>query len=86
MRAVGMGRLARTLVVSLSAAAGAYWLLATYRCPSLEPSPSVGGGAHQRLTTSCPPSRCLAYPYLPFISLGRLCQALCTAVSPRILE
>ena len=40
-------------------------------CPSLDPSPSVGGGAHRPLTPSCPPSPCLA---TPFLSLGRLCQ------------
>ena len=41
------GGLARRLVVLPSAAAGAYWPLATYRCPSLEPFPSVGSGDHQ---------------------------------------
>ena len=42
-------------------------LLASHHllCPSLEPFPSVGGGAHRPLTTMCPPSPCLAYPYLP---------------------
>ena len=38
----------------LSAAGGAYWPLATSPCPSLEPFPSAGGGAHRPATTSCP--------------------------------
>ena len=29
------------------------------------PLPFLGGGAHRPLTTLCPPSPCLAYPYLP---------------------
>ena len=42
-------------------------------------SAAGGGGAHRPLTPSCPPSACLADPYLPtspwaFLSLGRLCQ------------
>ena len=49
----------------LSAAGGGYWPLATYRCPSLEPCPSAGSGAHRPLTTLCPRSPSLAYPYLP---------------------
>ena len=57
------GALAGRLVVLLSAAGGAYWRLAT--CPFLEPFPSIGGGAHRPLTPLCPPSPCLAYPYLP---------------------
>ena len=48
----------------LSAAGGAHWPLATYRCPSLEPSPSAVGGAHRPLTALCPPSPSLAYPSL----------------------
>ena len=47
-------------------------------CPSLEPSPSAGGGLHRPLTPSCPSlPLCLAYPHLPhtpFRSLGRWCQ------------
>ena len=50
---VGVGGLAWRLVVLLSAAGGAYWPLTTYPCPSLEPSPSVGGGARRPVTTSC---------------------------------
>ena len=49
--------------VLLSEAGGAHGPLATSPCPSLEPSPSVGGGAHRPLTPSCPPSPCLACPY-----------------------
>ena len=37
-------------VMISSAAGGAYWPIAI-RCPSLEPFPSVGGGAHRLLTT-----------------------------------
>ena len=44
--------------VLLSAASGAYRPLATYRCPSLEPSPSAGGGAPRPLTPLCPPTPC----------------------------
>ena len=50
-------------------AGGAYWTLATYPSPFLEPFPFIGGGAHRPLTTLCPPSpcldSCLAWPYLP---------------------
>ena len=43
----------------LSAAGGAYWPTAI-RCPSLGPSPSIGGGAHRPLTTLRPSSPSLA--------------------------
>ena len=43
-------------VVLLSAAGGAHRPLATYPCPSLEPSPSVGAGAHRPPPLQCPPS------------------------------
>ena len=49
----------------LSAAGGAYWPLATHRCPFLEPFPSAGCGAHRPLTNLCPPSPRLAYPDPP---------------------
>ena len=43
-----------------------WWrLIASCTCPFLGPFPSVGGGAHRTLTTLCPSSPCLAYPYLP---------------------
>ena len=58
-----VGGLARRLVVLLSAAGGAYWHLATYCGPSLEPFPSIGGGAHRPFATLCPLAPCLAYPY-----------------------
>ena len=48
--------------VVLSEAGGAKWPIATYRCPSLEPSPSVAGSAHRPLAPLCPPSPCLTYP------------------------
>ena len=71
----GGGRgLAWHLVVLLSAAGSAYWLLATYCCPSLESLPSIGGGTHRPLTNLCSPSPCLAYRYLPtpsFALVGR---------------
>ena len=37
-------------------------MIATCRCPSLEPFASVGGGAHRPLTTLCPPPPSLACP------------------------
>ena len=49
----------------LSVAGGAYWPLTTYPCPFLEPFPSAVRGAHRPLTTLCPPTPYLAYPYLP---------------------
>ena len=70
----GHAKLACRLDGVLSAAAGAHWPLATCPCPSLEPSPSAGGGAHRPLTAECPPSPS-AWPVLtlllpPSISLG----------------
>ena len=44
--------------VVLAAAGRAYWLIAI-GCPSLGPFPSIGGGAHQPLTTLCPSSSSL---------------------------
>ena len=68
---VGEGGLASLLVVWLCAAGGAHWLAATYSCFFFQPSPSAGAGAHQPLTTLCPPSPCLPpAPYSPFQSLG----------------
>ena len=69
----GGAGVARHLIVLLSAAAGAYWPLAAYRCLSLEPFPSAGGGAHRPRTTMCPPSLCLSSPSLltpPSFPLG----------------
>ena len=71
----GLGRGTGVDAVLLSAAGGAP--LATYPCPSLEPSLSAGGGAPRPLTPLCPCSPCLAYPHpphTPFLPLGRLCQ------------
>ena len=56
--------------VCWSAAAGAYWPIATY-CPSLGPFPSVCRGAQRPLTALCPSSPSLAYHYVPVLSLGR---------------
>ena len=47
-------------VLFSSAAAGAYSPIAMC-CPSLGPSPSVGGGARRPLTAPCPPSPSSAY-------------------------
>ena len=63
--------LARRPVVLLSAAGGAYWPLVIYPCPSLEPFPSVGGGAHRPLGPQCPASPCLACPYLHTLPFPR---------------
>ena len=50
----------------LSVAGGAYCPLAASPCPSLEPSPSAGGGAHRPLTPQVPSlSLSLAHPHLP---------------------
>ena len=38
-----------------SAGGGAYWPLANYRRPSLDPSPSAGGGAQRPLNPLMPP-------------------------------
>ena len=70
------GGVAWRLCVFWSAAAGAHWPFATY-CPSLGPSPSIGGGTHRPLTTPVPflPLLGLSFPlYFPFLPLGRLCQ------------
>ena len=85
------GGLAGRLVVLLSAADGAHWPLVTNPCPFLEPSASAGSGAHRPLTTFCPYSLCLAYPYLPepSIPLGgcakrapRLSLFYCSVLGP----
>ena len=65
-----VGVLAQPLVVLLPEAGGAYWPLATYSCPSLEPFPSFGGGGG--LSSPC---ALLSLPglsspaYSPFLSL-----------------
>ena len=50
LREEGVGGFGMTPDRLLSAAGGAYWPLATYPCPSLNPS-FIGGGAHEHLPT-----------------------------------
>ena len=54
----GGGWACRHGVLFSSAAGGADWPVAI-RSPSLGPFPSIGGGAHQPLTTLCPSSSSL---------------------------
>ena len=60
--------------VLLSSAAGGAYRPIVIRCPSLGPSPSIGGGAHRLPTARCPPSSSLAYlslsTSLSFILVG----------------
>ena len=57
--------LAQRMDGMLSEAGGAYSPFATYACPFLKFSPSVGGGTHRPLPTECPPSPWLGYRCLP---------------------